>query len=94
MKILSCFVIGPVRHQCTSGWKMSSLQPYEYFCHLFNSSSHVRDTPSLKPPSEYVAQRMMYPWSWSRKAISKSSLTFDSDQIFFTPSSGSTKAAS
>ena len=33
--------------------------PYEYFCHRFSSSSAVRDTPSLNPPAEYVAQRMM-----------------------------------
>ena len=33
--------------------------PYEYFCHRLSSSSAVRETPSLNPPAEYVAQRMM-----------------------------------
>ena len=32
-----------------------SLHPYEYFCHLLISSSTLSDTPSLKPPLEYVA---------------------------------------
>lgn len=29
--------------------------PYAYFCQRASSSTTVRDTPSLNPPSEYVA---------------------------------------
>jgi hypothetical protein len=85
--------------------------PYECFCHKFSSSSHVSETPSLKSPSEYVAQRIMYPslkldrtWQWERpslsqprqnNAMSKSSDTFVSDQIFLLSlSPGSVNAAS
>jgi len=129
-----------------------SLHPYEYFCHLLISSSTLSDTPSLKPPLEYVAhlfrkkkERLafipnstekkvrktskrhfasksqkieiestnfhasnqapkaekieqthltIYPFNINLKAISKSSETLFSLQIFIFPSSGSTNAAS
>jgi hypothetical protein len=74
--------IGPFLHHCTSGLKRSSLHPYDYFFQRLSSSSQVSDTPSLKPPFEYVAQRTIYPRICTRKAMSKSSGTFDSDKIF------------
>jgi hypothetical protein len=77
-----------------SGLKMSSLHPYAYFCQRFSSSSAVSETPSLNPPAEYVAHRMLYPRSCRRRAMSKSSDTFASDHIFSRPSAGSTNAAS
>ena len=72
----------------------NSYSPYAYFCHRFNSSATVNDTPSLNPPLEYVAHRMMNPRICNLSAMSKSSDTFDSDQIFSTESTGSTKVAS